>query len=82
MKKNHHAKPHSHNMAQLAINFKIDAASGPGTSMYARFGRPSKIFWKFAAIEMVPETVKAEGPTDTNMAGRKGSGGSFCVISR
>lgn len=79
-KKNHNAKPHSHRLIQFATMRRIVATSSPDAPMYVDLGMIA--LCRFAAMEIVPETVKADGPTETNMPGRRGSGGSFCVMRR
>ena len=67
--------PHSQSAIQSATTFKIVAVIGP--SPMKSFGN---VFCKLFAMLIVPATVKALGPTDTNIPGLKLSCGSFCVL--
>lgn len=77
MKKKKIANPHSQRQVKFAITLTIIAASLPSPK---RSG--GKALSAFSAMVRTPATVKALGPTETNIPGRMFSFGSFCVMSR
>ena len=69
--------PHNQRAPKLATTFRILAAKGPFPIKSS-----GKHLCVWAAMFTIPETVKALGPTETNIAGRRFSLGSFCDINR
>lgn len=69
--------PQSQRPTQFATTIEMVPASCPASMKLSGITRG-----RLCAMLIIPATVKPDGPTDMNIAGRDLSIGSFCVISR